>query len=56
MDTVVIIGSDGMDKSTPTRAHIHTHTPTLSLSLELDSVWVPAQGALGSFVRTLEVC
>lgn len=48
MDIVVIIGSDGIDKSAPTHAHIHTHTPTFSLSLELDSVWVPAQGTLGS--------
>lgn len=39
MDIVMIIGSDGIDKS---------HAPTFSLSLELDSVWVPAQGTLGS--------
>lgn len=43
MDTMVIIGLDGIEKSTPSRAHLHTRAPNVSLSLELDSDWVPAR-------------
>lgn len=42
MDIVVIIGSDEIEKFTPTHMQTHTSSLQTSLSLELDSLWVPA--------------